>query len=96
VGANSIINAQAAIVDTTVVETTDGDKTADAKALASGSYVFYQDASAPAIGIQTAAPGAAQFTRLVDCEAACSDDNSVSDISEMCCKHCACMQHSAL
>lgn len=94
-GANSIINAQAVIVET-VVETTDGDKTADAKALASGSYVFYQDASAPAIGIQTAAPGAAQFTRLVDCEAACSDDNSVSDISDMCCKHCACMQHSAL
>lgn len=52
--------------------------TAQAKALSSGSYVFYQDATAAAIGIQTPAPGAAMFTTMSECLLACDYDNAVS------------------
>lgn len=78
-GASSVAVSNQGIVDaaTGVV-----DQSAAAQALASGSYVFYQDATAAAIGIQTAAPGADKFTRLSECEAACSDDNAVSSRRE--------------
>jgi hypothetical protein len=52
--------------------------TVRAKALSTGAYVFYQDATAAAIGIQTPAPGAASFKTLGDCLFACDIDNSVS------------------
>jgi hypothetical protein len=73
VGASSVVASQVVMQATN----TDSNQTVQAKALVSG-YVFYQDANAPAIGKQTPAPGAATFTRLGDCEAACSEDNRVS------------------
>lgn len=52
------------------------DSTTQAKALSSGQYVFYQDAAAASIGLQTPAPGASAFTTISDCLEACDNDNT--------------------
>ena len=54
--------------------------TAQTKALSSGSYVYYQDASAPNVGLQALAPNAARFTSVLDCLVACDLDNSCAGI----------------
>jgi hypothetical protein len=49
--------------------------TVQPKVLSSGSYVFYQDATAAAIGIQTAPAGASNFRTMSECFLACDFDN---------------------
>lgn len=56
----------------------DDDRQARSKALSTGAYVFYHDATAGAIGIQTPAPGADGFKTMADCLLACDFENSVS------------------
>jgi hypothetical protein len=72
--AASSVERTAARIKRATVQTVNG--TVQSKALSSGSYVFYQDASAAAIGIQTAPAGASNFRTMSECFLACDFDNS--------------------
>lgn len=45
----------------------------NAKGVASGSYVYYQEPAALDVGIQSPAPGAASFLSVKDCATACDE-----------------------
>lgn len=53
---------------------------AAARALSSGTYVFYQDATALSVGVQTLAPGASGFQSISECFLACDFDNACSAV----------------
>lgn len=68
------------VTSNVVVEGAEANSTTQAKVLSSGTYVFYQDATASAIGIQLPARGASTFTTMSDCFLACDYDNTCAGV----------------
>lgn len=79
VGASSVTK-KPAVTNTVVEEAAEANSTIQAKVLSSGSYIFYQDATASAIGIQSPARGASTFTAMSDCFLACDYDNTCAGV----------------
>lgn len=78
VGASSVDDDRQQVVADAGVNISSSSGAVRSKALSTGAYVFYQDATAGAIGIQTPAPGANGFKTMSDCFLACDFENSVS------------------